>query len=543
MHPATLSPGPAREEPEQPIHAAPSTGGWRIPVALLLLAAVWGRLLYGLTFEWEFDPQYAHGWFIPILTGILVATRWGSTPEPQPSRLARWISAGVLIPVVLLTPLAFLQAVYPEARPFQWAHAGLVAAITFAGLALYGGWAWVRHFAFPVFFLLLAVPWPRSFQQEVTSALMSGVASTTVELSLLAGIPARQQGNTIGLAESTVGVDEACSGVRSLQGSMIIGLFLGSYFPMAALPRVALVVLCLAGSLLLNVVRASTLTWISATSGSASVGKYHDPAGFIILAGVFVGALAVAHVFSRRWGLPEAPLSQAAPASSWPGARALGVPAMLGLLWLGATDLSRLLYFGPIPHSADFREWQVDPHRAEGIVTDAAITPAARQFLRYDSGQSKIVEQGNGTVVRLVELEWRGGELSAAGARLHTPAICLPTLGYTLEQTLPPLALSIHGIDSRFAGLVFRTGDRTAYVYHALWENGRAIPPGESAGDQSLSSAVQAVRERRRLSRARVLLFMLTGPEDATAAGADLAAFLDRVMIVPTAVAHHGRLR
>src|SRR5688572_6956611 len=99
---------------------------------LLFLAILWGRLFWGLTSEWELDPQYAHGWFVPILGGILLLGRWRDRPEVETSARRPILFAASLLLLLPLLPLKFLGAVFPEARPFHWMHAAIAVAITFS---------------------------------------------------------------------------------------------------------------------------------------------------------------------------------------------------------------------------------------------------------------------------------------------------------------------------------------------------------------------------------------------------------------------------
>jgi len=58
----------------------------------------------------------------------------------------------------------------------------MAVAISLATLELIGGRAWLRHFAFPLCFFLIAVPWPRNFEQSVMGGLMSWNAAATLEI-------------------------------------------------------------------------------------------------------------------------------------------------------------------------------------------------------------------------------------------------------------------------------------------------------------------------------------------------------------------------
>ena len=70
------------------------------------------------------------------------------------------------------------------------------------------------------------------------------------------------------------------------------------------------------------------------------------------------------------------------------------------------------------------------------IPSEDAVGETARQFLRFDSGESKTIRISEEPTAQVIALNWRGGEVSAAGARLHNPLVCLPSVGYKLEGVL-----------------------------------------------------------------------------------------------------------
>ena len=64
-----------------------------------------------------------------------------------------------------------------------------------------------------------------------------------------------------------VGVSEACSGVRSLQGALMVSVILGEVYRFSALQRGVLLVGSLALALCTNIVRATFLAWNAARAG------------------------------------------------------------------------------------------------------------------------------------------------------------------------------------------------------------------------------------------------------------------------------------
>src|SRR4051795_4866467 len=142
------------------------------------------------------------------------------------------------------------------------------ALISGAGIYLAGGAKWLRHFAFPILFFLVAVPWPTGLEQIVIQGLMRIDALINVEFLTAIGIPAVQMGNVIEVGSGYVGIDEACTGIRSLQATFMVSLFLGEFYGFTVGRRIILVI---AGAILAffcNLVRTFLLVYVGAEHGS-----------------------------------------------------------------------------------------------------------------------------------------------------------------------------------------------------------------------------------------------------------------------------------
>src|ERR1700726_2541210 len=98
--------------------------------------------------------------------------------------------------------------------------------------------------------------------------LSAAAAAQTVALF---GLPAEVQGNLIQLPTGLVGVNEACSGVRSLQTSLMIGLLFGELKRFKLGPRVLLVVAAIATALFANFLRSTLLVWVASSRGLPAV--------------------------------------------------------------------------------------------------------------------------------------------------------------------------------------------------------------------------------------------------------------------------------
>ena len=258
------------------------------------------QLFNQLRVEWSANDQYAYGWFVPILAAVLFWRRWLDRPSGA-HREKTGCSKGLWASVFLVLLLAILPLRWVEEANFRWrgawwAHALVLVALSFLVIRQIGGASRVRHFAFPILFLLVAIPWPTRLESPFVQDLMRLVAGTTVELVRIVAIPALRHGNLIEIGSGVVSVDGACSGVRSLQTALMLTLLFGEAFRLRLWPRIALVPLGFALAFLANVARTSLLTWGAATRGMDYMEhKLHDPAGvgvvIVVLAGIYLTAL------------------------------------------------------------------------------------------------------------------------------------------------------------------------------------------------------------------------------------------------------------
>ena len=149
--------------------------------------------------------------------------------------------------------------------------------------------------------------------------------ATTVDLLGVIGIPAIQHGNVIEIATGRVGIDEACSGIRSFQAALMLSLFFGELYRLTVRRRVWLVLLSFALAFLFNVGRTLLLTHVASTNGVGAVASWHDPAGITILVACFLSVWLLALWLKR--GTRVSPISSGVAQTSSPASFA-NLPAV-----------------------------------------------------------------------------------------------------------------------------------------------------------------------------------------------------------------------
>jgi exosortase len=262
------------------LDTAPSTLTMLIALVPSWLALAW--LVSKAQWYWNHKPDMHFGWIVLGLSAFAVWDQWKNLPAPK--FVLKWL---VFLLAILGSGLLFLVQIYTAA--FGTSPAVLfglcigVFAICAANVYYLFGYEGIRFFRFPLLFLLVALPLPSAIQNPVVGGLQSGVTAVNVETLRLIGIPAERVGNLIHLPNGTVGIDEACSGIRSLQSTIMATLFIG-YF---TFKRRGLQAVLLASGILLafvgNLGRSLYLSVTANSKGLQAVEQLHDSAGWSIL--------------------------------------------------------------------------------------------------------------------------------------------------------------------------------------------------------------------------------------------------------------------
>lgn len=273
--------------------AAPSRGGIDI-TAWIPPAFFAGWWFYNLRFHWAEQAEFRFGYIVAMLVAYLVWDRWEKAPK-QDTPAPAWISWGLVLagfPMVLFSEL-YRYALVRTATSAMALSLG-TACFMAAFILMRRGPKTLSHFLFPLLFAFVAVPIPGIVWKPIVMGLQAMVTFFNVELLNLGGIPAEQQGSVIRLPNCNVGVDEACSGIRSLQSSIMVALFIGDQtlrrFGWKVFFLVAGVALAVVG----NVGRSLYLSLTAHRHGTDALKAVHDSAGWSVLVFTFIGLAALA---------------------------------------------------------------------------------------------------------------------------------------------------------------------------------------------------------------------------------------------------------
>lgn len=500
-------------------------GKGRYP-AVLALGVVWVLAVRVAWPEWEMNPQYQYGLAMPFLCALFFVLRWRDRPAAELAGGLAAIAAAVVLGISTLL-IAAIQPVF-EANP-GWRLLSALALLaatawTMSVTFFAGGLPWFRHFAFPSALLLAGIPWPRGVEDGVMRVLIQANSGIVVEVLQWCGYAVQRQGNLIQLSGGLLGVEEACSGIRSLQTGIVAALSYGELLRLCAGRRWMLIGVALATTLAGNTLRLILLALVATNKGFGAEQAWHDPAGIMILvttiiaigvAGSFLGGKAGVSTpsviagpdFLARWN-PLLLASAVVLAASWVGTEA----------WYRAHERA----------GEATLEWSLTSQSASGKAKALKMSERTLDILRFPEGFSESWVDEGGLRWQAFYFHWKPGKVGAQITHTHTPTACLAATGMILEQTYEPLLYEKGGLRMVIDAYRFRDKGRPLYVFHSISEDLSKAGDEAPSGGASIKGRFDAVREGRRNRGQRLLELAAWNAESYEDAERGLRTTLDK---------------
>jgi exosortase len=269
--------------PASPVSRA-RAAAWAATLGLILAALYWG-ILRDLGRQWWDDANYSHGFIVPIFSGYLI---WRERDRLL-ALVPRGTAWGLLL---LLGGIGALVLGDLGAENFL-SRSSLIVIL--AGLVLFivGAEAF-RLTVFPLCYLFFMVPIPAILFYAVTFPLQQLAAEQAAWALDVLGVPVLLDGNIIHLSQISLGVTEACSGIRSLI-SLFAGAVAWAYLLLpGGWPMLAFVLATVPITILANAGRVVATGLIGQWFGvEYASGFFHELAGWVIYLFAFLGLIGL----------------------------------------------------------------------------------------------------------------------------------------------------------------------------------------------------------------------------------------------------------
>jgi exosortase/archaeosortase family protein len=444
------------------------------------------------------------------------------------------------------------------------------------------GPGWTRELAFPICFILVAAAWPPSIEIPLIQGLTRANVATTIECAGWLGIPASQHGNVIEISTGMVGVNEACSGIRSFQTSIMISLFMGEFYRLSLGRRLLLLPAGFIAAFVFNVCRTTLLVSVASKKGITAIETWHDPAGVTITIACTLLLWAVAWIQFRKQKaegterqklrseilkaemgeailrpneigsqISQFPISKFQFSSTPPSASpwhfnflrskfrfslsTLFPLALALLLWLTFVQIGVELWYRAHERGvSNIPQWTLDWPPKTASFHECDVPAITWEMLKYQEGHCGTwISEGN-LECEMFYFRWSAGKIAASSAKGHTPDVCLTAAGKTLHQigdnrcpiTIGPFVFP-------FRRYEFDENGRMFQVFYCLWED---QDPGSYFDNQTTSKLKDArlenaIQGKRNLGQ-RSMEIMVAGAEDAKSAQAVVADELQKLVRV-----------
>ncbi|MBC2593988.1 exosortase/archaeosortase family protein [Ruficoccus amylovorans] len=515
---------------------------FRTLLLLAAFAAVVGGPLVNLSHYWNHNPLYGFGWFALVLAGVLTVQRLDRLPRYRPDT-NRLLAPLILLLLLLWVPLRTIQVGNPDWRVLDTLFLLSAIAVTLLLIDRLFGRGWARTLAFPLLFLLVALPWPVKVENAVTLHSLLSVGQTAQTLLGWFGYQVQASGYEIQTEFGISHLAEACSGIRSFHLALVGGLFLGAFLRLTLLRRVLLLILCAATAYLINVARVIALVSIMLHSHSQdTMTLWHDRIGWGSQL-LFIGLMFAEAIFLSmfKWDRPRREV-----AGESGVIRQAMREAPRGHCFL----LTAIILLAVGSHLAAEHWYRWHEQRASGMayatgwklvdqlpdpnIRERDIPLLVREQLAYEDARLYTWLDPNGALWQLMWLRFDGSTYSAFAHNIHQPETCLPSQNFSLVENCPPLVMEIDGERFSWQHQVYQRDNIVLQLFFNKTATGPLLVDG-SERDWSALGRLRQAWQGYRISNAQVMhlsVFAPYSPEVAqTLAEGYLSRFIEEAVI------------
>jgi exosortase A len=263
----------------------------KISIIIACLVLLYFRIVQGLVSDWVRMPDFSHGFLIPIVSLYFVYEKRKQLSALHPS--SSWAGFGLLVIGILLYLLGNLATEFFTMR--------FSLLVILGGIILFLlGKEFFRALLFPLVFLVLMIPIPSVLMDRITFPMQLFASKVAAGSLDLIGIPVLREGNIIQLANTSLEVAEACSGIRSLISLFALSVVFAYFSQGTTWKRIVLVLSTFPIAIIANAARVTGTGILAHHYGDqVAQGFFHGFSGWILFVVAFVCLFVLGALLSR----------------------------------------------------------------------------------------------------------------------------------------------------------------------------------------------------------------------------------------------------
>ena len=254
---------------------------YQLGFLLLAFLALYYPFIQTLMRDWDTNDNYSQGYFIPFVSAFMI---WWVLKDLEINDLkpSNW---GIAIIVLGLLQL-FIAKVGSE---YFLQRTSMIIVLFGISFFLFGG-RFTKTIWLPLVYLIFMVPLPAIIWNRIAFPMQLFASAITEDVVRFIGIPILREGNVLHLAQTSLEVVDACSGLRSLVNILGLAVGLGFVMNREAWKRWALFLAAFPIAVIVNIIRlAGTAVLATRYGGDVARGFLHDFSGWL----VFVAGIAL----------------------------------------------------------------------------------------------------------------------------------------------------------------------------------------------------------------------------------------------------------
>ena len=263
----------------------------KFAIIIACLSILYFRVVRGLVADWINLPDFSHGFLIPLVSFYFIYERRKELSVLSPS--GSWTGFVLLVFGIFLLLLGNLATEYFTMR--------FSLLLVIGGIILFLlGKDYFKSLLFPLAFLIFMIPIPSILMDRITFPMQLFASKVAASALYLTGIPVLREGNVMLLANTSLEVAEACSGIRSLISLLALSVVFAYISQKATWKRVLLVLSTLPIAIIANAARVSGTGILAHYYGDkVAQGFFHGFSGWILFVVAFVCLFLIGALLSR----------------------------------------------------------------------------------------------------------------------------------------------------------------------------------------------------------------------------------------------------
>lgn len=252
----------------------------RILPLLLVFFFLYYKAIAKLISDWSVDPNFSHGFLIPVVALYMVWFKQNEISQisHEPSKKGIFIIIfGMLVHIA--------GNVGSELFLMRFSM-----IITLAGIIVYYfGFKMLWKVMVPVAYLIMMIPIPAIIWNKIAFPLQLFSANLSSQTIGLLNIPVFREGNILHLANTSLEVIDACSGLRSLTSLLALTGAFAFLAPLSTLKKWILFFSAIPIAVAVNVIRLTITGAMAAWIGPETAhGFLHDMSGLIVFGAALI---------------------------------------------------------------------------------------------------------------------------------------------------------------------------------------------------------------------------------------------------------------